>query len=112
MADTWDPEGYRRSLDEWPDGLADFDMWLQLGGLLGGRPGWRFDPGDDVATPPVWSFVDGGITRLTLSPSEEEFVLYIVDQDDEHILDTVAEVADWLDEHEQEHRAPPTSKTP
>ena len=79
----------------------DTSQWLALGELLAARVGWRFEV--DGLAGLLWAYGLRGAARLVVTLERGEFVLHDHDNDVDHVLPTVAELAEWLDAHEQEH---------
>ncbi len=100
------PPDYEALSREWSDDEESLVGWQQLRHALGGRVGWWFlDPREytDYDDGPMWCFGLSGESRLGVTPFGDRFAVYVVDSEDEVVLDAVGELVAWLDEYEHEH---------
>lgn len=98
MQDQPDEERYRAiCLVEGEPG--DLDRWLELRRLFVDREGWHFSyPDEDHDGDPCWCLGLLGECRVAVSVDAGRFVVFVYDDDQEIVLDTVDAVERWLAE--------------
>lgn len=72
----------------------------KLAALLRDRQDWRLETQDGEC---FWAFGVDGAARLCITTEMDGFLMYRADQDTSWVIPRIESVAEWLDEHEQEH---------
>ena len=70
--------------------------------LLEGRPSWRLEPRATPGATPLWCFVSGGQTQLSVTAEDGAIRLYVMATDEELVFGSAEDLAAWLRAHSDE----------
>lgn len=81
---------------------SDDRLWEEISALLEGRPGWSVQASSSPGMPPSWCLLEGGEVDLAVSVDGGAINVYVMETDRDVRLETVAELAAWLELHQGE----------
>jgi hypothetical protein len=79
---------------------TDERCWDQLRQLFDGRRDWKLEPQSTPGVLPVWCLRIEGDRVLSVGVVDGAFSVYLIDRDQEIMLDAIVELATWLDGNE------------
>ncbi len=77
--------------------VTDEQGWDQLRQLFDGRKDWKLEPQSTPGVLPVWCLRSEGDRVLSVGVVGGSFSVYLIDRDHEIMLDTIVDLATWLD---------------
>jgi hypothetical protein len=78
----------------------DEELFEEVGGLLGSRPGWSLEAQSSPGAPRVWCFGAGGHNDLSVGVDGGRVDVYVVRSDQDLFFADAGQFGSWLEESE------------